>query len=105
MTIGKNIKRIRSQRGLTQKELIQLIGIAESAVRGYVLGIRVPKIDKLQKICYALGVNVEVLFNADFNNVSAMHCLFQLFRQYEGYFDSSGNLNLRKMDLSSWCRL
>lgn len=101
MTIGENIKRIRLQRGLIQKELAQLIGIAESAVRGYELGIRFPKIDKLQKISYALSVNVEVLLNADINNVSAMHRLFQLFRQYEGYFDSSGNLKLRKMDLSS----
>lgn len=102
MTIGENIKRIRLQRGLTQKELSQLVGIAESAIRGYELGIRTPKIDKLQKIAYALGVNVETLSNADFDHISAMHRLFQLFRQYDGFFDDKGNLQFHKLNLSSW---
>lgn len=31
-----------------------------------------------------------------------MHRLFQLFRQYDGYFDVSGNLHFQKMDLKAW---
>lgn len=102
MTIGENIKRIRIQRGLTQKELGFLLKISESTVRGYELGIRVPRPSKLEAIAYALGVNVEVLKSSDFDDVSAMHRLFQLFWQYGGTFDRSGNLRFRKMDLSSW---
>ena len=102
MTIGENIKRIRIQRGLTQSELGHLLKISESTVRGYELGIRNPKHQKLEAIAYALGVNVEVLTNAEFDNMTAMHRLFQLFRQYGGYFDSSGNLKLKKLSLSSW---
>lgn len=102
MTIGDNIKRIRLQRGLTQRELASLVGIAESAIRGYELGIRTPKIDKLQKISYALHINVETLINTNFDDNTAMHSLFQLFRQYDGYFDSDGNLQLQNINLSSW---
>ena len=102
MTIGENIKRIRVQRGLTQAELGFLLKISESTVRGYELGIRNPKPSKLEAIAKALGVNVEVLKNSDFDNISAMHRLFQLFRQYDGSFDRSGNLQFHEIDLSSW---
>ena len=102
MTIGENIKRIRIQRGLTQAELAYLLKISESTIRGYELGIRNPKPSKLAAIAHALGVNVEVLLNSDFDNITAMHRLFQLFRQYDGDFDQNGNLRFQKLDLSSW---
>ena len=102
MTIGENIKRIRIQRGLTQAELAYLLKISESTIRGYELGIRNPKPSKLAAIAHALGVNVEVLLNSDFDNITAMHRLFQLFRQYDGDFDDNGNLRFKKLDLSSW---
>lgn len=102
MTIGENIKRIRIQRGLTQKELGFLVGISESAIRGYELGIRVPKLNRLEKIAFSLGVNVEALKSADLNNISAMQHLFQLFRQYNGKFDAHGNLHFNRLNLRAW---
>lgn len=102
MTVGENIKRIRIQRGITQAELGHQLRISESTVRGYELGIRNPKPAKLESIAYALGVNVEVLKNSDFDNISAMHRLFQLFRQYGGSFDSNGKLTFKKMNLHPW---
>lgn len=102
MTIGENIKRIRQQRGLTQDELGYLVGVADTMIRKYELGIANPKPKKLEAIAYALGVNVEVLKNADFDKVTAMHRLFQLFRQYDGSFDQSGNLHFPKMNLQPW---
>lgn len=102
MTVGENIKRIRIQRGLTQDELGYLVGVADTMIRKYELGIANPKPSKLEAIAYALGVNVEVLKNSDFDNISAMHRLFQLFRQYDGFFDDKGNLQFHKLNLSSW---
>lgn len=102
MTIGENIKRIRLQRGLTQNELGYLVGVADTMIRKYELGIANPKPSKLEAIAYALGVNVEVLKNSDFDNISAMHRLFQLFQKYDGYFDEKGNLQFRRLDLSLW---
>lgn len=102
MTVGDNIKRIRIQRGLTQKKLGSLLEISASTIRSYELGRRVPKGTKLQDIADALNVNVEVLESSVLNKISAMYRLFQLFRQYGGYFDQSGNLRFREIDLSSW---
>ena len=84
MTVGENIRRIRKARGLTIKELGDLIGVSESYVRAYETGRRNPKASSLQIIADALAVNVEVLKNSDFDGITAMHRLFQIFRQYGG---------------------
>lgn len=102
MTVGENIKRLRQQRGLTQDELGHLVGVADTMIRKYELGIANPKPKKLEAIAYALGVNVEVLKNSNFDNITAMHRLFQLFRQYNGTFDQNGHLHFQKMDLHPW---
>lgn len=57
MTTGENIRRIRKERGLTQKQLGELCGINEANIRKYELGNQNPKIDTIQKIAIALGVD------------------------------------------------
>lgn len=61
MTIGENIKRIRKEKGMTQKELGQKCGIADSAIRRYELGGANPKIETIQKIAYGLNVPWKLL--------------------------------------------
>lgn len=61
MTVGEIIKKLRLQKGLTQKELGDKCGMADSAIRRYELGGANPKIETLQKIAEALGVPVSVL--------------------------------------------
>lgn len=56
MTIGENIKKARLAAGLTQKELADKCGIADSAVRKYESGRVVPKLPMLKKIADALNV-------------------------------------------------
>lgn len=56
MTIGENIKRIRTEKNLTQKQLGDLCGMADSAIRRYELGKANPKIETVEKIAKALGV-------------------------------------------------
>ena len=94
MTVGENIRRIRLERNLTQKQLGELLGTSEAYIRAYESGRRNPKPATLKKIADVLDVNSEVLENSSFDAVTAMHRLFQLFRQYEGhlfqYEDESG---------------
>ncbi len=96
MTVGENIRRIRKERGLTQKQLGELVGASEAYIRAYESGRRNPKPSSIEKIAKALAVNPEVLANSDFDGVKAMHMLFQVFRQYSGelfeYEDQDGNL-------------
>lgn len=58
MTVGQNIKAIRKERGLTQKELGEACGIDEANIRKYELGKANPKIETVEKIAKALGVPI-----------------------------------------------
>lgn len=95
MTVGENIRRIRKERGLTLKQLGDMVGVSEAYIRAYESGRRNPKLKSLETLAQALAVNVEVLTNSDFDGIKAMHKLFQVFRQYDGhlfeYQDQDGN--------------
>lgn len=95
MTIGDKIRKYRTLKGLTQKQLGEMVGGSEAYIRAYESGRRNPKQQSLEAIATALHVNVEALTGADFDGVKAMHRLFQVFRQYSGelfeYQDKDGN--------------
>lgn len=59
--IGQNIKKIRLSKNMTQKQLGDLCGMADSAVRRYESGRANPKIETLRKIAKALEVNEQEL--------------------------------------------
>lgn len=69
MPTGSRIKEIRTQKGLTQKELGRKCEIAESTIRRYELGSLNPKIETLQKIANALGVPVTELLNYNYDTI------------------------------------
>lgn len=58
MTIGEKIRRIRKERNLTQKQLGDLCGMADSAIRRYEIGKGNPKFETLERIAKALRVPV-----------------------------------------------
>lgn len=62
MSVGENIKKIRKEKGLTQKKLGELSGINEVQIRQYELGNANPKIETLEKIANALQVNTMVFY-------------------------------------------
>ncbi len=64
MTLGENIRRIRKERHMTLKQLEQTVGISESYMHAYEVGDRHPKVDKIEAIAIALGVNPEALHNS-----------------------------------------
>lgn len=54
--IGTNIKRSRSEKGITQKELAAALGVSYQMVQSWERGARNPKMETIQKIAAALGV-------------------------------------------------
>lgn len=58
MPTGKKIKEIRMKKGMTQKKLGELCGIADANIRKYENGKQNPKIETLQKIANALDVDI-----------------------------------------------
>ncbi len=65
MPTGTKIKEFRKKNGLTQKQLGDLCGLADSAIRRYENGNANPKIETLQKIANALNVHISDLLDSD----------------------------------------
>lgn len=73
MSIGKKIKQLRKEKGMTQKELGDKCGIADSAIRRYELGGANPKFITLIKIAAALEVNVfDIIDPKDYRDLSRL---------------------------------
>lgn len=63
MKQNEKIKKLRIQRGFTQKELGEKAGISESTIRKYELGQRNPKFETISRIASSLGVSVVSLLD------------------------------------------
>ena len=63
--IGENIRITRKARGMTQKQLGDLCGMADSAIRRYELGNGRPKMETIQRIAKALEVDPFSLMDWD----------------------------------------
>lgn len=68
--LGQLIKQYRTQKGMTQADLAQKVGTTMQNISQYERGIRNPKIQSLQKIADALGVDVFSL--SDFDTATKM---------------------------------
>ncbi|KFI70461.1 transcriptional regulator [Bifidobacterium merycicum] len=81
MGVGDRIRALRKSAGLTQKELAASIGLTESAVRNYELGLRTPSEEQLAAMAESIGVAPEALM--DIRVESAREALEVLFRMEE----------------------
>lgn len=59
--VGKNIKRIRVARHMSQDDLAIKLGVTRSAVSGWEVGRNEPSIDMLKQIATTLHVSVVLL--------------------------------------------
>lgn len=64
--VARKIKELRKARNITQKELAELAGVTESAMRSYELSDRNPKPEVLDRIARALKVRPEYLSAPEF---------------------------------------
>ena len=61
MTTGKRIQKARKEKGLTQKELGDKLGVSASMVAQYENDLRNPKIETAEKIAHVLDVTSDFL--------------------------------------------
>lgn len=66
MTVAENIKAIRKQKGLTQKQLAELIGVSVGAVQQFEYGKIIPKMDTVLLMSNKLNVSPRII-NPDLN--------------------------------------
>lgn len=77
--LAEKLRRLRSLRGLTQREVAQAAGIDESIVRNYELARRIPRAKQMEALCEALGVTSTALTRHYFGSPNqAMHYLFAM---------------------------
>ena len=55
--VGRNVKRIRQEKGLTQEQLAELSGFSQQYISGLEQGQRNPTIVSLYELATALGVS------------------------------------------------
>ena len=57
LTIGERIKQCRLEHGMTQKDLAERMGISPIGISQYENGKRIPKIETIDRIASAIGVD------------------------------------------------
>lgn len=92
MEIGQKIKKARLERGLTQQELGDIVGVQKSAIAKYESG-RVVNIKRstLQKIASALNIRPsELVFNESPKDTADLHVRiitdFELMESIKDYY-------------------
>lgn len=71
VSIGENIKKLRKNKGLSQKQLAEILNLSEITIRRYEKSSNIPTIETLDKIAIALDVPLNELLgtNATTNDI------------------------------------
>ncbi len=65
MLLGKRLKDLRKEKGLTQQELGNLINVTKVSICCYENGTRMPTIDTLLELGKVFGVNIDYFLGHD----------------------------------------
>ncbi|KXL54406.1 HTH-type transcriptional regulator ImmR [Anaerotignum neopropionicum] len=65
MLFGEKIAKARKEKGLTQEQLAEMIGVAKSTLTGYEKGNREPDLLKIKKLISILDINPDYLFETE----------------------------------------
>lgn len=83
---SENLKNIRKQRGMTQKELAELLNVSVMTIRRLEAGTRVPKLITVEKLSKALEVDpTELMFGDDVYIKTAEKFMEAEQNQFSGY--------------------
>ncbi|ECE6726404.1 MULTISPECIES: helix-turn-helix domain-containing protein [Acinetobacter] len=86
MSVGRNIKKVCDQVGITNRELARLSKIPESTINTIIADKSDPKASNLKKIIIALGVSADtILFDeTDMGTNGDLKILFREVERFEG---------------------
>jgi len=65
--VAKNIQSCMTERGLSQKELANALGVSQASISNWCQGIKMPRMDKIDRICEFFGIKRSYLL-CDHNN-------------------------------------
>lgn len=84
---GQRVKKLRKQKGWTQKELGNRIGVTYTQLNKYEGGTNAPPLDKLQALASALETSIDYLVTGQLGEEVPLHNtrLIQRFRELESF--------------------
>ena len=83
MTIGTNIKRLRTAKGVTQEQLSEVMNVTCAAVSKWERGETYPDITLLQPLAYYFGVTLDELMGYDQEKIQAkIDEVIELYRKH-----------------------
>ena len=82
-TFSQNLKKAREQKGLTQKDVAEIIGVAKSTYSLYESGSREPNVQTIKKIADTLNVSADVLLGLEDPQTLTSHFNFDDFTPEE----------------------
>lgn len=65
MLFGEKLAKARKEKGLTQEQLAEMIGVAKSTLTGYEKGNREPDVIKIKKLIKILEIDADYLLGTD----------------------------------------
>ena len=65
LKIGRFIAEQRKEKGLTQMQLAEMLGITDKAVSKWERGIAMPDVSMMPELCGILGISINELFNGE----------------------------------------
>lgn len=98
--VGSRIRKIRTEKGMSQAELGELVGLNADRIQKYENGVRKPKADLLKQIAEALGVSTLALTDPNTTSyIGAMYAFFELENNFnvqveEGPEDKAPSITL-----------
>lgn len=96
--LSYNIRELRKELGLTQKELAEIAKISYRTIQNYENGITPPSLNIIEKIALALGVSVERLIsNYIFDNNTTASEILEKINNDKVYNQKINNLILTDM--------
>lgn len=103
MAVGDIIKQIRIRRRLTQKQLGEMCGLSEPAIRNYELGNRKPSLETLERIAAALNVTTfEIVLPELLFRLEEYGFVLDVINGEPIFRINQKNLLLRELLLETW---
>ena len=82
--IGKRIREIRKEKGLTQGELGEKVGLIANRIQQYENGVRNPRYELCKKMAEVLDVDVKAIVDPKVSSFAgAMYAFFEMEKTYD----------------------
>lgn len=89
---GGRIRRIRTEKGMSQAELGALIGLTADRIQKYENGARQPRTDVIEQLAGALGVSIFALTDPNTaSHIGAMYAFFELEENFGATITEGSN--------------